>query len=127
MNVHVIEFNKMAGPYRTGEQAAFAPELADEYIKRGFAKMVQRDVPAIEPAVVASDAQRRLTEIKASIDRAERDAKSVEKSGGAVAAESLAMVAAARAQLTAVQTQLNEAGPLSNEEPRAPSARARAA
>ncbi len=127
--VTVIEFDHGKGPYRTGDRAGFDPAIATAYVRSGAAHVVVENVPSIDPSVQASDAQRRLDEVRAMLTRAERDARAVEKAPGAAAtaAEALAGVQAARASLAALERQLGEAGPLSAGDSRKPDARARAA
>lgn len=113
-NVTVIEFTKTAGIYRTGDRAGFSPALADEYVKRGFGSVVTRNVPAIDPKVVASDARRKVDEIRAVIVAAEREAQGVAKlpNAAATAADALEQVAAAKLQLVALERLIDASGDL---------------
>ena len=123
--VTVVEFVKSGGVYRTGDKAGFEPSLAREYVNRGFARLVQDNVPRVDPGVVITDAERQIEAIRASVTKAERDAKSL--GDAAAAAEVLASAQAARKAADALEAQLRAAGHIPADGARKPNAAARAA
>lgn len=121
--VSVIEFVKPGANYRTGDKAGFAPEMARDFVSRGFARMVSENVPRVDPGVIVSDAQRKIADIRAAVSGAQRQAKSVANDPGAAAAaaETLSQATAALAAADALERQLIEAGaiPATTEQRRA--------
>ena len=124
--VSVVEFTRTAGMYRAGDKAGFAPELAEEYEKRGFGTVVKRRVPRVEPEVIASDVRRRVEELRGKIAGAQRDAEAAKKAGDPGADQALAEAAAASAGLSALVRDLRASGHLDHTPARQPGARAQA-
>ncbi len=56
--VSVIEFVRTSGHYRAGERAGFPPALAEKYVRRGSAKMVKADAPALDANIDAPEARK---------------------------------------------------------------------
>jgi len=60
----IVEFIKAAGLYRAGERCGLEPHLADAWVSRGFARIVKRDVFAIDPSLHEFErARRRAAEV----------------------------------------------------------------
>jgi hypothetical protein len=72
--VHVIRFTRMVAPYMSGEEAGFPPEIADHYLKHGYAVLVAASQAAVSPDVAAMDAKRRVDELRALLGHAEAEA-----------------------------------------------------
>ena len=63
--ISVIEFTTgTAPPYRVGERAGFAPDVARFYVARGVARIVAEDVHEVDPLVHAFDARRKAQELR---------------------------------------------------------------
>jgi len=101
--VNQITFTSSSAPYRLGETAGFAPDIADMYVKAGVATVTKRGVPRVSPAVAVSDTMQKLEAIGVQLNAAEREAKRVAKTpdGAAEAADILRNVADARRALDA--------------------------
>ena len=73
--VTVIRFIQRAGIYSVNDTAGFPDPTAQEYISRGFAVQVSRNVPQVDPAVRAHDARRRAAELRAMATTLEGEAE----------------------------------------------------
>jgi hypothetical protein len=110
--VSVVEFIKPGANYYTGDKAGFAPEMARDFVQRGFARMVTENVPRIDPGVIVTDAQRKIADIRAAVTNAQRQAKAIanEPGAAAAAAETLSQASAALHAADALEQQLIAAG-----------------
>jgi hypothetical protein len=105
-NVTVVEFKKSAGVYRLGERAGFAdPDVAQAYVRGGFASVVAVDTPKVNPAVLVHDVNTKIESLRSTIAAAERDANKLKKDPDSVsiAAEALATAQAARGGIAALE------------------------
>jgi hypothetical protein len=58
--VTVIRFTKTGGGnYRAGDEAAFDDTLAQEWVRLGWATIVKRNVPRVDPRIAEHDAHER--------------------------------------------------------------------
>ena len=57
--VTVVKMTRQVAPYRTGEEVAFAPQHAEEWVKRGLATVVRANVPQVDPDCARHDAAER--------------------------------------------------------------------
>lgn len=62
--VTTVKFTQRVGPYSTNDTVGLAPEVAEDYARRGFATIIKRNVPRVDPLTRAHDARRRAAELR---------------------------------------------------------------